>query len=57
MDGSQHSQWERVQNKRGQTYSVEPPEPETDDSAPSWFSSEPAQVDMLSPELLGTGRK
>tara|TARA_B100001105_G_C22389604_1_gene443710 strand:+ start:2266 stop:2439 length:174 start_codon:yes stop_codon:yes gene_type:complete len=57
MDGSQHSQWERVQNKRGQTYSVEPPEAETDDSAPSWFSSEPAQVDMLSPELLGTGRK
>jgi antirestriction protein ArdC len=34
-----------------------PAEPEQDDSIPSWFTSEPVQVDMFAPGLLGTGKK
>lgn len=34
-----------------------PIEPDLDESTPSWFSSEPVQVDLLTPELLGTGHR
>lgn len=37
--------------------SITPKDPEFDESSPPWFGPEPAQIDMLSPELLGTGHR
>ena len=36
---------------------IPPKDPEFDDSTPDWFRPEPVQIDMLSPELLGTGHR
>ena len=34
-----------------------PAEPERDESTPEWFVGEPVQIDLLAPEVLGTGRR